>query len=123
MMVQKANNPFEYCDIVTTTTLKRLRGPKAGMIFYRKEPKPVKKGHTENAVYDFEDKINFAMFPSFQGGPHNHHIKALTVALKQAMSLGFKAYTKQVTVNATLLSTKMLSLVIATHWPQRCSDW
>ncbi|KAG9139377.1 hypothetical protein Leryth_025828 [Lithospermum erythrorhizon] len=83
-----------YCDIVTTTTHKSLRGPRAGMIFYRKGPKPPKKGKPEDAVYDFEDKINFAVFPSLQGGPHNHQIGALAVALKQAMTPGFKAYAK-----------------------------
>ncbi|XWS35187.1 hypothetical protein CRYUN_Cryun21dG0104500 [Craigia yunnanensis] len=61
---QEAANPFEFCDIVTTTTHKSLRGPRAGMIFYRKGPKPPKKGQPEDAVYDFEDKINFAVFPS-----------------------------------------------------------
>ncbi|TVU25553.1 hypothetical protein EJB05_28053 [Eragrostis curvula] len=64
---QEAANPFEYCDVVTTTTHKSLRGPRAGMIFYRKGPKPPKKGQPEGAVYDYEDKINFAVFPSLQG--------------------------------------------------------
>nr|AGL08226.1 serine hydroxymethyltransferase 4 [Arachis hypogaea] len=100
---QEVNNPFEYCDIVTTTTHKSLRGPRAGMIFFRKGPKPPKKGQPENAVYDFEDKINFSVFPSLQGGPHNHQIGALAVALKQAMSPGFKAYAKQVKANAAAL--------------------
>jgi len=109
MMVQEANNPFEYCDIVTTTTHKSLRGPRAGMIFYRKGPKPPKKGQAENAVYDFEDKINFAVFPSLQGGPHNHQIGALAVALKQAMSPGFKAYAKQVKANAAALGNYLMN--------------
>ncbi|RWW09702.1 hypothetical protein GW17_00026796 [Ensete ventricosum] len=65
------------------------------MIFYRKGPKPPKKGQPEDAVYDFEDKINFSVFPALQGGPHNHQIAALAVALKQAMSPGFKVYAKQ----------------------------
>ena len=81
LWIQEAANPFEYCDLVTTTTHKSLRGPRAGMIFYRKGPKPPKKGQPEDAVYDFEDKINFAVFPSLQGGPHNHQIGALAVAL------------------------------------------
>ncbi|KAK1318102.1 Serine hydroxymethyltransferase 4 [Acorus calamus] len=100
---QEAANPFEYCDIVTTTTHKSLRGPRSGMIFYRKGPKPAKKGQPEGAVYEFEDKINFAVFPSLQGGPHNHQIAALAVALKQTMTPGFKAYAKQVRANAVAL--------------------
>ncbi|CAN6725579.1 unnamed protein product [Malus baccata var. baccata] len=108
-LVAEAANPFEYCDIVTTTTHKSLRGPRAGMIFYRKGPKPPKKGQPEDAVYDFEDKINFAVFPSLQGGPHNHQIGALAVALKQAMTPGFKAYAKQVKANAVALGNYLMS--------------
>ena len=106
--LQEAANPFEYCDIVTTTTHKSLRGPRAGMIFYRKGPKPPKKGQPENAVYDFEDKVNFAVFPSLQGGPHNHQIGALAVALKQVQTPGFKAYAKQVKANAVALGNYLM---------------
>ncbi|KAG6431463.1 hypothetical protein SASPL_109542 [Salvia splendens] len=106
---QEAADPFEYCDIVTTTTHKSLRGPRAGMIFYRKGPKPAKKGQPEDAVYDFEDKINFAVFPSLQGGPHNHQIGALAVALKQAATPSFKAYAKQVRANAVAVGNYLMS--------------
>ncbi|KAK4374161.1 hypothetical protein RND71_004838 [Anisodus tanguticus] len=106
---QEAANPFEYCDLVTTTTHKSLRSPRAGMIFYRKGPKPPKKGQPEDAVYDFEDKINFSVFPSLQSGPHNHQIGALAVALKQAMTPGFKAYAKQVKANAVALGNFLMS--------------
>ncbi|KAF2603035.1 hypothetical protein F2Q70_00027070, partial [Brassica cretica] len=105
---QEAANPFEYCDVVTTTTHKSLRGPRAGMIFYRKGPKPPKKGQAEGAVYDFEDKINFAVFPALQGGPHNHQIGALAVALKQANTPGFKVYAKQVKANAVALANYLM---------------
>ncbi|KAL8515844.1 hypothetical protein ACS0TY_014517 [Phlomoides rotata] len=74
-----------------------------------KGPKPPKKGQPEGAVYDFEDKVNFAVFPSLQGGPHNHQIGALAVALKQAMSPGFKAYAKQVRANAVALGNYLMS--------------
>lgn len=109
LWTQEAADPFEYCDLVTTTTHKSLRGPRAGMIFYRKGPKPPKKGQPEDAVYDFEDKINFAVFPSLQGGPHNHQIGALAVALKQAATPGFKAYAKQVKANAVALGNYLMS--------------
>ncbi|THU49250.1 hypothetical protein C4D60_Mb06t07580 [Musa balbisiana] len=105
----EAANPFEFCDVVTTTTHKSLRGPRSGMIFYRKGPKPPKKGQPEDAVYDFEDKINFSVFPALQGGPHNHQIAALAVALKQAVSPGFKAYAKQVKANAVALGNYLMS--------------
>ena len=79
------------------------------MIFYRKGPKPPKKGQPEDAVYDFEDKINFAVFPSLQGGPHNHQIGALAVALKQALSPRFKSYAKQVKANVVAVESYLKS--------------
>lgn len=102
-----AAQPFQYCDIVTTTTHKSLRGPRAGMIFFRRGPKPadrLARGEVEGtAVYDFEDRINFAVFPSLQGGPHNHQIGALAVALKYAATPAFKTYQEQVVANAAAL--------------------
>merc|ERR1711871_1455886 len=76
-------SPFDYSDIVTTTTHKSLRGPRAGMIFFRKGIRGVTKKGKE-IPYDLEEKINFAVFPGHQGGPHNHTIAGLAVALKQA---------------------------------------
>jgi glycine hydroxymethyltransferase len=66
-------SPFEYADVVTTTTHKSLRGPRAGMIFYRKGLKEVDKSGKE-IMYDFERKINEAVFPGLQGGPHENAI-------------------------------------------------
>lgn len=79
------------------------------MIFYRKGPKPPKKGQAEGAVYDYEDKVNFSVFPSLQGGPHNHQIAALAVALKQVMTPGFKTYAKQVKANAVALGNYLMN--------------
>lgn len=62
-------------------------------------PKPadrLAKGEPEGTEYDFESKIDFAVFPSLQGGPHNHQIAALAVALKHAATPEFKAYQQQV---------------------------
>lgn len=71
---QVVPNPFEHCDIVTTTTHKTLRGPRAGVIFYRKGVKSVHPKTGAKEMYDFEEKINMAVFPGLQGGPHNHAI-------------------------------------------------
>jgi glycine hydroxymethyltransferase len=58
-------SPFDYADIVTTTTHKSLRGPRGAMIFYRKGVRnTTKKG--EQVMYDLESKINFAVFPGAQ---------------------------------------------------------
>merc|ERR1712176_91791 len=90
--------PFEYADVVTTTTHKSLRGPRGAMIFFRKGQKAVdKKG--QPIMYDLEDRINAAVFPGLQGGPHNHTITALAVALKQAQAPEFKEYQQQVIKN------------------------
>ncbi|KAH8037248.1 hypothetical protein HPB51_009691 [Rhipicephalus microplus] len=70
---QVAPNPFEYCDIVTTTTHKTLRGPRAGLIFFRKGVQSVTKTGTK-IMYDLEEKIKQAVFPGLQGGPHNNVI-------------------------------------------------
>ncbi|KAG6554383.1 hypothetical protein Mapa_004300 [Marchantia paleacea] len=93
-------SPFDYADVVTTTTHKSLRGPRGAMIFYRKGLKEVTKQGKE-VFYDYEDKINQAVFPGLQGGPHNHTITGLAVALKQAASPEFKAYQEQVLRNSS----------------------
>lgn len=76
---QELNNPFEYAHVVSTTTHKSLRGPRSGMIFARKE---------------LMDKIDFAVFPMLQGGPHNHQVAALAAQLKQVDTPEFKDYCK-----------------------------
>jgi glycine hydroxymethyltransferase len=95
----EANNPFEYCDIVTTTTHKTLRGPRAGLIFFKK----MKDG------VNLEEKVNFAVFPSNQGGPHNNTIAAIATALLQVSCPEFKLYAVQVKKNARALADKLLS--------------
>ncbi|KAI3875614.1 hypothetical protein MKX03_001565 [Papaver bracteatum] len=74
-------DPFEYCDVVTTTTHKSLRGPRGGMIFFKK--------YLVLGV-DMESAINNVVFPGLQGGPHNHITGGLCVCLKHAQSPEFK---------------------------------
>ena len=87
-------DPFEHAHVVTTTTHKSLRGPRAGMIFYRK---------------DYEQAVNAAVFPALQGGPHNHQIGALAVALAEADTPAFKEYAKQVVANAQSLAAALIA--------------
>lgn len=75
---QEAANPFEYADVVTTTTHKSLRGPRAGLIFFRKDDR------------NFEGRINQAVFPALQGGPHEHQIAGVATQLKEVMTPEFK---------------------------------
>ncbi|XP_031108315.1 serine hydroxymethyltransferase, mitochondrial [Ipomoea triloba] len=93
-------SPFDYADVVTTTTHKSLRGPRGAMIFFRKGVKEVNKQGKE-VLYDYEDKINQAVFPGLQGGPHNHTITGLAVALKQATTPEYRAYQEQVLSNCS----------------------
>ncbi|CAM6129487.1 unnamed protein product [Calypogeia fissa] len=104
---QEAANPFDYCDVVTTTTHKSLRGPRGGMIFYRKGLR-VKRSSGPDTLFDFEDRINFAVHPSLQGGPHNNHIAALAVALKQVATPEYKQYIQQVKSNAQALAKALI---------------
>jgi len=87
------NSPFPYCDVVTTTTHKTLRGPRAGMIFCLKK---------------YEKPINESLFPGLQGGPHENQIAAVGVALKEAMDPLFVAYGAQVILNAKALASSLI---------------
>merc|ERR1712159_438542 len=98
--------PFDYADVVTTTTHKSLRGPRGAMIFFRKGVRSVDKKGKE-VMYDLEGPINQAVFPGHQGGPHNHTIAALATALKQAATSDFKAYQQQVLSNSKSFATAM----------------
>lgn len=72
--------PFDYAHVVTTTTHKTLRGPRGSLIFYRTGSYKGSKG--EDLKYDLKQKIDSAVFPGLQGGPHNHSIAGIAVALK-----------------------------------------
>eukprot|EP00271_Cylindrocystis_brebissonii_P008826 TRINITY_DN23327_c0_g1_i1.p1 TRINITY_DN23327_c0_g1~~TRINITY_DN23327_c0_g1_i1.p1 ORF type:complete len:531 (-),score=66.93 TRINITY_DN23327_c0_g1_i1:96-1688(-) len=116
---QECRNPFDYCDIVTSTTHKSLRGPRGGVIFFRRgvfrpgrrnggcPPRP-HLPDDGNPVMDLEYMINFSVFPTLQGGPHNTHTAALAVALKQVASPEYKAYMQQVKKNAKALAAALL---------------
>jgi glycine hydroxymethyltransferase len=83
-----------YADIVTTTTHKTLRGPRGAMILCRKE---------------VADRIDKAVFPGLQGGPHNHTTAAIGVALKEAATREFNAYAHQIVRNAKALAAELLA--------------
>jgi glycine hydroxymethyltransferase len=100
-------SPFDHADLVTTTTHKSLRGPRGAMIFYRKGVRSVNKKGVE-VQYDLEGPINFSVFPGHQGGPHNHTITALAVALGQAASPEFKEYQQKVLDNSKVMAKAFL---------------
>jgi len=81
-------NPFDDgFDVITTTTHKTLRGPRGGMILVRESEEIIKK-------------VNKAVFPGLQGGPHMNNIAAKAVCFGEALSPSFKVYAKQVLKNA-----------------------
>jgi len=90
-------SPFAYADVVTTTTHKTLRGPRAALIFARKDSRELDK------------KIDRAVFPGLQGGPHVNQIAAVAVALYEAASPAFKKYAVQVVKNAQTLAAELHS--------------
>merc|ERR1712118_648922 len=92
-------SPFEHCDVVTTTTHKSLRGPRAGMIFFR----------YSEAYPDIKERIDMAVFPGLQGGPHNHQIGALAAQLLEVNTLEFVEYSKQVCANAKVIAETLKS--------------
>ena len=97
--------PFEYADIVTTTTHKTLRGPRSALIFSRKDKKS-KDGQS----LDLDKKIDKAVFPGMQGGPHENQIAAVAVALKEADTPSFKKYARQIKANAKVLADELTAL-------------
>lgn len=100
-------SPFEYADVVTTTTHKSLRGPRGAMIFFRRGVRRVNAKTKEEEMWGIEDPINASVFPGHQGGPHNHTITALAVALKQAQSPEFRSYQEQVLANAKAFAKRL----------------
>ncbi|XP_035896168.1 serine hydroxymethyltransferase, cytosolic isoform X1 [Anopheles stephensi] len=101
-------SPFEYADVVSTTTHKTLRGPRAGVIFFRKGVRSV-KANGEKVMYDLESRVNQAVFPGLQGGPHNHAIAGIATCMMQAKTPEFRAYQEQVIKNARALCAGLLA--------------
>ena len=90
LIIGKAHpSPFPFTDIVTTTTHKTLRGPRGAMIMCKEK---------------YAQIINKTVFPGMQGGPHNHTIAAIAVALKEASKPSFKTYINQIVKNAKTLA-------------------
>jgi glycine hydroxymethyltransferase len=89
-------SPVQYAHIITTTTHKTLRGPRGGMILVTK--KGLKKDK------DLAKKIDKAIIPGSQGGPHNHQTASVAVALGETMKPAFKKYGKQIVENAKTLA-------------------
>lgn len=86
------SNPVKYCDVVTTTTHKTLRGPRGGMILCKKK---------------YAQAIDKATFPGFQGGPHMNNTAAKAVAFGEALKPSFKKYAQQILLNAKAMEKEL----------------
>lgn len=91
-------SPFPYADVVTHTVHKTLRGPRAAIIYTKRDAR------------ELEKKIDKAIIPGLQGGPHENQIAAVAVALKEASTGAFKKYSKQVVKNAQVLAKELSKL-------------
>ncbi len=87
-------SPFKLCDVVTTTTHKTLRGPRAGLIFCRR---------------DIEGRINDAVFPGLQGGPHIHQVAGIAAQMREVAQPAFRMYMERVRENARALAGALMA--------------
>ncbi len=87
-------SPVGYADVIMTTTHKTLRGPRGAMLM------------TDNP--DLAKKIDRAVFPGLQGGPHNGTTAGIAIALAEAGSLKFEKYAQQIVKNAKVLSEELI---------------
>ncbi len=97
-------SPAGHADIITTTTHKTLRGPRAGMILCNGKPSDPLKSVKNPTKKDLPTLIDRSIFPGLQGGPHMHTIAGIAVALKEAATADFREWAKQVVKNAQKLA-------------------
>ncbi len=97
-------SPLPYADVVTTTTHKTMRGPRGAIIMSKIQDRLDPEGKKNLA-----QKIDSAVFPGLQGGPHNHQTAAIAASLKEAETSEFKNYAKQIVKNAKALAETLLA--------------
>lgn len=101
-------SPVGVCDMVTSTTHKTLRGPRGGIILSKIEDRHQARYHSKTK-FNLARRVDRAVFPGLQGGPHMNGIAGLAVALHEASQPAFRDYAAQVIVNARALAEGLLS--------------
>ncbi len=109
--VDEMNDPLPYCDVITTTTHKTLRGPRGGMILVGKniENKLGVVAPKSGRVKTIGEVLDSAVFPGSQGGPLMHVIAAKAVSFGEALKPEFKIYQQQVKANAKIMAEEFIS--------------
>ena len=101
------DDPMPYCDVVTTTTHKTLRGPRGGMVLMGKDfENPMGLKTPKGKTRMMSSLLDSGVFPGTQGGPLEHVIAAKAVAFEEALSDDFLSYTKQVRKNAQTMAAE-----------------
>ncbi|HEV2473223.1 MAG TPA: serine hydroxymethyltransferase, partial [Chthonomonadales bacterium] len=95
-------DPVPYADVVTSTSHKAIRGPRGGFVLCKDRPM---KDHPDQRL---PDRIDKAVFPTLQGGPHGNTMAALAVCFKEARTEEFKQYGRQIAANAQALATALI---------------
>ncbi|MBI2053033.1 MAG: serine hydroxymethyltransferase [Candidatus Ryanbacteria bacterium] len=104
-------SPFPYADVVTTTTHKTLRGPRAALIFSKHEySKNIDASASSASTLSIAERVDRAVFPGLQGGPHVNQIAAMAQAFYEASKMPFKKYAASVVENAKTLARELENL-------------
>lgn len=101
-------NPVPYCDVVSSTAHKMLRGPRAGFILSRNEDRYHDKYHGKSK-FNLAKRIDRAVFPGIQGGPHMQTIAAMAVAFKEAATEEYRQYGRQIVKNCKRLADELMA--------------
>ena len=109
VLAGKLSSPFAHCDVVTTTTHKTLRGPRGALVFFRNVLPQASQACAlaQQKPYDLAERINAAVFPGNQGGPHMNAIAGIAVALREAATPEFAQYAEHVAENAKVLAESL----------------
>jgi len=101
-------DPVPHCDIITSTSHKMLRGPRAGFLLSKIEDR-LQTTHFPNSKLNLAQRVDRAVFPGLQGGPHLAVIAAMATAFKEALTPEFRAYGAQIVKNARTLAEALMS--------------
>ena len=105
------SDPVPYCDVITSTTHKTLRGPRGGIIMMGKDfDNPFGIKFKNGNLKKMSSILDGAIFPGNQGGPLEHVIAAKAVAFGEALDSSFKDYAKQIQMNSKKLSSDLVDL-------------